>query len=76
MAIEQANTNEAIAQAVAEATRVKIQAMAVARAQSTQNVGPKLGRHSRKQLAFNWSFTDKYAQQINFKLEVKYVSQL
>ena len=43
MVSEQTNTNEAILQAVAEATRVAIQAMAVARAERTQNAGHRLG---------------------------------
>ena len=43
MASEQTNTNETIAQAVAEATRAAIQAMAVAGAERAQNMGPRLG---------------------------------
>ena len=39
MASEQANANEAIAKAVAEATRVAIQAMATAITERPQNVG-------------------------------------
>ena len=45
MTSEQAIANEAIAKAVAEATRVAIQALAAAVAERPQNVaGPKLGR--------------------------------
>ena len=36
MATKQTNANEVIAQAIAEATRAKMQAMAVARAEITQ----------------------------------------
>ena len=62
-------------QAVAEATRSVIQAMAVAGANRTQNVGPKLGRPIMKQLSFNWCSPDKYAEMKNFKLKVKYKFQ-
>ena len=44
MASQQANANEAIAQAVVEATRVAVQAMGVAGADRTQNMGPRLCR--------------------------------
>ena len=43
MASQQTNTNEAIVQEEAEATRALIQVMAVTRAERTQNVGPRLG---------------------------------
>ena len=43
MANEQSNANNVMAQAMAESARVTIQAMATARAESTQNVGPRLG---------------------------------
>ena len=42
MASEQTNANEAIAQAVAEATSAAIQTMDVAGAERTQNAGPRL----------------------------------
>ena len=45
MAGEQVTVSEAIAKAVAEATRLAIQAMAVAAAERPQSVtGPKIGR--------------------------------
>ena len=44
MANEQSNANEVIAQSVAEAAKVTLQAMATARAERTQNVGLRLGR--------------------------------
>ena len=43
MASEQTNTNKAIAQELAEATKAVIQAIALAGAERTQNVGPRLG---------------------------------
>ena len=76
MASEQTNANEAIVQAVAEVTRVAIQAMAVGRAERTQNARSKLRGPIMKQLAFDWSSTHKYAEPRNFKFEVKYVSKL
>ena len=60
MASEQTNNNKAIVQAVAEAKRVAIQAMAVVRAEGIQNAGPRLGRLVRKQPTFNWEAEDKY----------------
>ena len=75
MASEQAITNEAIAKAVAEVTRVAIQAMAAAaaaaaakRPQST--VESKMGRPPMKQPSFNWEADDKYSKLKNFRLEV------
>ena len=65
------NANEAIAQAVVESTRVKIQAMDASRAEKTQTVEPKLGRSVMKQLTLNWNSIDKYAELRNFKLEIK-----
>ena len=47
-------------QAVGEATRAAIQAMAVARAERTQNVGPRVGRSMMKQPTFNWEVKDNY----------------
>ena len=67
MATEQANTYEAIMQAVAEAVRTAIQTMAMAGEERTQNVGPILGRPFMKELTFDWSSTDKYAELRNFK---------
>ena len=60
MASEQTNANEAIVQAVAEATRAAIQAMAVAGVERTQNVGPRLDGPMMKQPTFNWETEDKY----------------
>ena len=71
MASEQAIVNEVIAKAVAEATRLAIQAMAVAiteRSQST--VGTKIGRPAMKQPTFNWEADDKYNGLKTFRLEV------
>ena len=65
MAIEQTNITEAIAQAVAEAARVAVQAMAVAgvenskRHEGTQNAGPKIGGPIMKKSTFNWEVEDK-----------------
>ena len=51
---EETNTNETIAQAVAEATGAAIQVMSVVRAERTHNVEPRLGRPMMKQPTFNW----------------------
>ena len=60
MANEQTNANKAIAQAVAAVTRAARQAMTVARAERTQNAGPRLGRPTMKQPTFNREAEDKY----------------
>ena len=70
MANEWSNANEVIALTVAEAAKVTIQAMAAARAEGTQNAGPRLGRPIMKQLTFNWKAEDKYNVLKNFSLEV------
>ena len=71
MVSEQAIANVAIAKAVAEVTRVAIQAMAAAAAERPQNVaGPKIGRPALKQPSFNWEADDKYSKLKNFRLEV------
>ena len=70
MASEQRNTNEAIVQVVAEATRAAIQTMAMARAERTQNGGPRLDRPIMKQLTFNREAEDKYNELKNLRLEV------
>ena len=63
--------NEAITKAVAEATRVAIQAMAAATVEWPQNMaGPKLGTPAMKQTMFNWESEDKYSKLKTFKLEV------
>ena len=51
-------------------TRAVIQAIAVARAEGTQNVGPRLGRHMMKQLTFNWEAEDEYSELMNFRIKV------
>ena len=64
--------SEAIAKAVAEATRV--QTMAKAQAQRSQNAaGPKLGSPTLKQTMFNWEAPDKYNKLKTFKLQVNNV---
>ena len=60
MASEQTSANEAKVQAVAEATRATIEAMAAARAERTQNAGPRLGRPVIKQPTFNWEAEDRF----------------
>ena len=67
---EQSNANEVTAQAVAEAARAKIQAIAAARAKRTQNVGPRLLGPIMKQPTFNWEVKDKYNEFKNFRLVV------
>ena len=52
MASEQANTNEAIAKAVAEETRVAIQAMAPVTTERPQSAGSKIGGPAVKQPNF------------------------
>ena len=70
MASEQINTKKGIVQAVAEATRGKIQAMAVSRVERTQNVGPRLGRPVMKEPTFNWKAEDMYNELKNFRLDI------
>ena len=70
MASEQVIVREAIAKAVAEATRV-IQAVAVATTERPQSVArPKIGRPAMKQPTFNWEVDDKYNGLKTFRLEV------
>ena len=58
---DEAAMKEAIAKAVAEATRVVVQAMAETQAQGMPNTsGPKVGGPMLKQPSFNWEVTDKY----------------
>ena len=71
MTTEQANITEAVIQVAAKAA---VQAMAMAstdKSQRAQKAGPKLGWPIMKQPTFNWSSTDKYAELMNFKMEVK-----
>ena len=64
--------SEAIAKAVAEATRIAIQTMAETQAQRMLNTtGPKLGGPTLKQPNFNWGATDKYTEWMAFILEVR-----
>ena len=61
MASEQAIANDAIAKAVAEVTRVVIQAMVAAMAERLQRAaGPNIGGPAMKQPTFNWEADDKY----------------
>ena len=60
--------------AVAEATRVAIQAMAEKQAQRMPNTsGPKVGSPVLKQTSFNWEVTDKYTKWKAFILKVRNV---
>ena len=71
---DQAAMNEAIVKAVAEATRVVIQAMAETQAQRMPNTsGPKVGGPVLKQPSFNWEATDKYTDWKAFLLKVRNV---
>ena len=59
---EQTLANEVISKAVAEATRVAIQAMAAAMAEKPHSVAsPKIGGPAMKQSTFNWA-DDKYIE--------------
>ena len=76
MASKETNTNKAVGKAVAEATRGIIQNMDVARAERTQNTGPRLDGPMLKQPAFNWEAEDKHSKLKNFILEVNNVFTL
>ena len=66
--------SEAIAKAVAEATRIVIQTMAETQTQRiTSASGPKLGGPALKQPNFNWEAPDKYTEWKAFILEVRNV---
>ena len=66
--------NEAIAKAVAEATRVMIQAFTETQSQRPESQwGPKLGGPALRQPQFNWEATDKYTEWKAFILEVRNV---
>ena len=55
--------NEAITKAVAEATRVTIQAIAEVQSQRAEGQkGPKQGGPTLKQPQFNWEATGKYTE--------------
>ena len=63
--------SETITKAVAEATRVAIQAMAEAQAeQMSDTAGLKIGGPAMKQLTFEWDTEDKYSELKMFRLEV------
>ena len=63
MASEQITMSETIAKAVAEATRVAIQAMAATVAERPQSMaGPKICRPAMKQPTFDWETEDKYSK--------------
>ena len=69
---DQAAMNEAIVKAMAEATRVAIQAMAETQAQRMPNTSrPKVGGPTLKQPSFNWEVTDKYTEWKAFIIEVR-----
>ena len=66
--------NEAITQAVAEATRVAIQAMVEAQVERTHDIsGLKIGSPTMKQLMFDWNVEGKYIELKTFKLKVNNV---
>ena len=66
--------SEAIARAVAEATRIAIQTMAEAQVERTPGTsGPKIGSPTMKQPMVNWSTQDKYSELKTFRLEVNNV---
>ena len=49
--------------------------MAVAGAERTQNVGPRLGGPMVKQPTFNWETEDKFNELKNFRLQVNNISK-
>ena len=64
--------NKAITKAVAEATRVSIQAIAEVQSQRSEGQqGPKLGSPALKHPQLNWETTDKYTEWKVFILEVR-----
>ena len=70
MASEEITMSETIAKAVAEATKVSIQAMAATAAERPQNMArPKIGGPAMKQPTFNWEMEDKYSEPKTFRLE-------
>ena len=63
--------SEAIARAVAEATRIAIQTMAEAWAERMHDgSGPKVGSPTTKHLTFDWNAQAKYSELKTFRLEV------
>ena len=70
MASEQV-MSEAVTRAVAETTRIAMQAMAEAWAEKTHNwSGPMIGGPTMKQPVFDWNVQDKYGKLKTFRLEV------
>ena len=66
--------NEAITKALAEATRVAIQAVVEAQVERMHDIsGPKIGSPAMKQLIFDWKAEDKYSELKTFRLEVNNV---
>ena len=66
--------NEAIARAVAEATRIVIQTMAEAQVERMHGIsGPKIGSPAMKQQTFDWNAEDKYSKLKTFRLEINNV---
>ena len=62
MAFEQI-MREAIARAVAEATRIALQTMAEVQAERTHDgSGPKVGSPAMKQPKIDWNVQDKYSE--------------
>ena len=71
MAREPTHTREAIAKAVAEATRVAIQAMVATTTERIQcTVEPKLGGPAMKQPSFNVEADGKHSELKYFRIEV------
>ena len=71
---DQTVMSEAIAKAVAEATRIAIQTMAKMQTQRSESQwGHKLGSPALKQPQFNWETADKYREWKAFILEVRNV---
>ena len=69
---DQVAMNEVIAKAVAEATRVGIQAIAEVQSQRSKGQqGPKLTGPALKQPQFNWEATNKNTEWKAFVLEVR-----
>ena len=71
MAREQVIANEAVAKAVAEATRAAILTMSAAMAERPQSIaGPKVGGPAMKQTSFYWETDNKYSELKTSWLEV------
>ena len=74
MATEQANIPDAVVQVASEAARAEVQAMAMASAKTqskSTECGAKLGEPIMKQMTFDWSSIDKYAELRNFKITAR-----